>query len=321
MKEPPLKKFKNLFEASDPDKIAQSSAEEYKNLFQADEPQSPTQPESMSGLEPTVIGAGSSARVAGGLEVVPEEEEESGTQTQRRTGASQRLKRKAGADGDGDGDVEMGDEEPARNKRRAVEGVGAVASTQASSVLNTQATKPPSTTNAFKPSSSKTQAPRSNSVATTPHTVAGAQPTKLDTDAPFLKAVASTKRGKKQEDRFDREFNRLRISKPDLEKEDVARRRAKEYAVLEEFGYDGDIRGNFMVVIPMDVPERKKGDSSFYRRGDSDGMRKDWVGKPDFKKFKKVLCVKSLGVHVLIPWYPESRERETTTRRIILRGR
>ena len=37
-----------------------------------------------------------------------------------------------------------------------------------------------------------------------------------DTDAAFLQALASTKRGKRREDDFDREFNNLRISKPEI---------------------------------------------------------------------------------------------------------
>ena len=93
-------------------------------------------------------------------------------------------------------------------------------------------------------------------------------------------AVASTKRGKKHEDEFDREFNNLRISKPDLQREETE----KAWAVLDDFGDDRDVRGNFMVVVELDVPERPRGPA--LRRGDEE--RADWAGRPDFKKFKKV---------------------------------
>lgn len=295
-----MKKFKTLFEASDPDKIAQSAMEEYKNMFRS---QSPTQPESIA-----EYGTAGSSR---GLAIVLEEEEESGTipvgrrQTQGGEGRSQALKRKANVDEDGD--IEMGEEEGVKNnKRRAVEGVDAVESTQGTRAR----TKPPSSSSKssiLKPTSSKTQAPKSHSsrpnstAATTTTTTTttdtnragstkptGAEPGKPDKDAAFLKAVASTKRGKKHEDAFDREFNNLRISKPDLDKEDELKRKQREYAILNDFGGEEDMRGNFMVVVEMEVPERREGG---FRRGGGEGVRNDWIGRPDFKKFKKVCGV------------------------------
>lgn len=260
-------------------------------MFKTQEVPSQTQPETNPSGMGTSKAGGSTGVATGlrGLDAVPEEEEET-TQTQART---QRSKRKA--PGDSDEDVEMGDEEPVRLKRRAVEGANAVAPSQArNSVQPRSASKPPSSSKAL----SKTRSSRPDSsaksgagastnsdAATNGHT--GAQPGKPDKDSAFLKAVASTKRGKKHEDEFDREFNKLKISKPDLAKEDEARRREREYAVLEEFGYDGDMRGNFMVVVEIEVKERKKGQEG-YRRGDGEGVRQEWVGRPDFKKFKRV---------------------------------
>jgi hypothetical protein len=103
----------------------------------------------------------------------------------------------------------------------------------------------------------------------------GAAPGKPDTDAAFLKALASTKRGKKAEDQFDRQFNQLKISKPGLDKEE------EEWAVLEDFGDDRNVRGNFMVVVEMEVFRKEGG-----RPGGEVSV--DWGQRPNFKKFKKV---------------------------------
>ncbi|TFY51930.1 hypothetical protein EVJ58_g10303, partial [Rhodofomes roseus] len=89
----------------------------------------------------------------------------------------------------------------------------------------------------------------------------------------------STKKGKRTEDTFDREFNNLRISKPELEK---AQER-DAWAVLDDFGDDRDLRGNFMVIVEMQVPDKPR--RLALVRGDEG--RTDWAGRPDFKKFKK----------------------------------
>ena len=103
-----------------------------------------------------------------------------------------------------------------------------------------------------------------------------------DRDDAFLKAVATTKRGKKTEDSFDREFNNLRISKPDLERG----REDEEWKVLEDFGDDGDMRGNFMVVVEMPLyRDPGAGSREHLRRGEG---RMEWQGRPDFKKFRRV---------------------------------
>jgi len=96
----------------------------------------------------------------------------------------------------------------------------------------------------------------------------------LDIDEAFLEAVASTRRRKEREDTYDREFNNLRISKPDLQQE-------KDWAVLESFGNDKDLRGNFMVVKEVDVFK-----DMVFRNGILDGRL-----EPNFKKFKKVSLI------------------------------
>lgn len=111
-------------------------------------------------------------------------------------------------------------------------------------------------------------------------TKSGAPPGQPDTDAAFLKAVASTKKGKKQEDHFDREFNNLRISKPDVQETE----REKEWAVLEDFGDDRNIRGNFMVVAEMEIFR----DMVPRAVANYSATHPEWIGKPNYKRFKKV---------------------------------
>ena len=130
---------------------------------------------------------------------------------------------------------------------------------------------------------------------------------KLDTDENFLKAVNSTKRGKKHEDDFDREFNQLRITNPKAKKkkdkdpdpidddpvgtattavDDAAVSRPWE--AIDDFG-DVGLRGNFMVVVEMDV-ERGSARSTLTARNQDDS-KAEWVGKPNFKKFKKMVRI------------------------------
>ncbi|KAI0739561.1 hypothetical protein C8Q80DRAFT_188092 [Daedaleopsis nitida] len=291
--EPKHKRFKALFDQSDPDKIAMMNLDEYGSQHVGGE-------ESMTQFEPSVaLGSqtqgrssrstrsgrsGVAAGPSGALGAVQEEEEEStmasgvpaavvaDTQTQTRG-----TKRKTQ-----DEDVEMGmaDEAPPKTKRRT-EGEGGETQTMSE-------TQVPTPTQAPKPMSKVvTRVDMAHShVHVKPKktgTVKQEKAGEPDRDDAFLKAVASTKRGKKAEDTFDREFNNLRISKPDLERE----RENEEFKVLEEFGDDGDMRGNFIVV--MEIPLfREAGTREHLRRGEG---RLEWQGKPDFKKFKR----KALG--------------------------
>ena len=125
---------------------------------------------------------------------------------------------------------------------------------------------------------------------------------KLDTDENFLKAVNSTKRGKKHEDDFDREFNQLRITKP--KKADTAAAAAASSAAtkavpeavvapwdaIDDFG-DVGIRGNFMVVVEMDIQRGSSAKSAPLACADN-AARPEWTGRQNFKKFKTVsiLC-------------------------------
>jgi hypothetical protein len=245
---PPLKKFKDLFDASDPDKVA---SEEYQtftsgssNLVQTSNRQ--TQLQSMTESEHTQTQSGTRSA----LGVVAEEEEESQGQSETRNGSEARgAKRKAVG-------LDHGDFDASQAKKQAVENVNAV---QPTTHLSKSLPKPSG------PLLAKAQR-------------SGAAPGKPDTDAAFLKALASTKKGKKTEDHFDLQFNQLKISKPDLENEE----REKDWALLETFGDERNVRGNFMVVVEMDVFTRMP---SNLRDGQ---LTAEWQSRPNFKKFKKV---------------------------------
>ncbi|KZT01646.1 uncharacterized protein LAESUDRAFT_815725 [Laetiporus sulphureus 93-53] len=259
MQEPPLKKFKALFEASDPDKATQSALQSGSDI--SSQPESVTQSE--SGATQVIPR---SRLAATQLATLAEEEEEgsmntAGGSTELPFTQNQHLKRKPL---NVDEDVEMAGDTQSRAKRRAVEGQNAVQpSTDRSAAESSarSASKPPSTVVNFNKK------------------VSGAAPDKPDIDQAFLKAVASTKRGKKTEDDFDKEFNNLRISKPDLQQD----RQRDEWAVLDDFGDDGDMRGNFMVIAEYDAFKKDK-EQPVLR---VNGQRMDWEGRPDFKKFKK----------------------------------
>ncbi|GLB42770.1 hypothetical protein LshimejAT787_1202190 [Lyophyllum shimeji] len=250
--EPPLKKFKALFDASDPDNIGSGAFDEsaldgppetaYGSTSQ-------TQTESQ-----TQARVGLVRRAAGtNLSTLREEEEES----LGSVAASRGIKRTLDAVQE---DVEMGNGEnetatgASQTKKRAIENLNAVEKVPTAS-------KPASTRAASKPPS-------------TAKSKGGAETEKPDTDVNFLKAIASKKKGKRTEDDFDRDFNKLKISKPVLEREDPE----EEWRVLADFGDDTNIRGNFMVIMEMQA----------YNRGRKlNEPVPEWQGKPNFKKFKK----------------------------------
>ena len=243
--EPPVKKFKALFDASNPERESLSS----------------TQTETQLGGSRTLWG--SSEKPA--LSVLQEEEEEEESQiggiNSNPTPPRVSKRRLESVDENSEMDVER--EASGNAKKRAIENVNAVERSEGP-------LKPPSTRAASKPPFSAIHAKKDKQ---------GAAPGKPDTDAAFLKAIASTKRGKKAEDKFDREFNNLKISKPELEQQQEPE---EEWAVLADFGDDTGLRGNFMVVVELDV---YKNDKDLPNSATSHV----WTGKPNFKKFKKVL--------------------------------
>jgi hypothetical protein len=123
---------------------------------------------------------------------------------------------------------------------------------------------------------------------------------KLDTDENFLRAVNSTKRGKKLEDDFDREFNLLRIAKP-KKVDGVASTTTADAAVghsevpvapwdaIDDFG-DVGIRGNFMIVVDMNIERGGSAKPSQSARTDCT-THPEWAGRLNFKKFKAVRII------------------------------
>jgi hypothetical protein len=241
------------------------------------------------------------------LSAVPEEEE---SQSQildpsGRNGNTTRGTKRSRPAGDGD-DVEMPDvaadagvaavsaDGTHRAKRRAVD-VNAATQQPATALRNpssatTIAAVTPASTQPSKPEGRK-KPPSSSS--------------KLDTDENFLRAVNSTKRGKKMEDDFDREFNLLRITKPkpksknnidghdddaDLPVANTTVAAAAPWDEIDDFG-DVGIRGNFMVLVEMDV--ERSAEPILFARTSNDGAHPEWIGRPNFKKFKSVSILSS----------------------------
>ena len=201
------------------------------------------------------------------LASVPEEDGEGSAGTSASPAAQRSQKRKAR---DETADIEMQDAENARPAKRRS------ASREPTAPPQSQAASAPKvfTNAANKPASGAQKAAGQRQSR-------GAVPGQPDTDEAFLKAVASTKRGKKHEDDFDREFNELRISKPEVQRADPE----EQWKVLDEFEDDKDVRGNFMVVVEMDLVRDRREGASVLTGG---GGRRDWKGRPNFKKFKKV---------------------------------
>ena len=285
--------------SSIPEPVPSQSAhlDKYKALFDASHPdraQSETQPETGT----TPVGAGM-------LSAVPEEQE-----SQSQSGDARGTKRSRTDDDD---DMEMADvsveaggntehEKPRRPPKRRALGANAVQQPA-------PATQP-------KPNSASTQTQNSRAAEAAAATgvnragkpLASAKSlstNKLDTDENFLKAVNSMKRGKKHEDEFDREFNQLRITNPKAKKkqdkdkdqitEDAAHTAtttadaaaiSRPWDAIDDFG-DVGLRGNFMVVVEMDI-HQSSARSTLTARSSQGVSNSEWVGRPNFKKFKMV---------------------------------
>lgn len=258
--EPPLKKFKALFDASHPDQHSSQGFDSKESGYSPDtfESQNMTQ----SGTQLATTSEGRMDVESARLTVIAENEEESVS----HSSGDRQAKRKFGGD---DAETPLVEDGPGSGtttmalgpavKRRAIENINGVQLIRGPASGDGIRSKPPS------------------AVTAKPASRSGAATGKLDTDIAFLKAVASTKKGKKAEDSFDREFNKLKISKPDVQRDE----QEKEWAVLDDFEEDRNIRGNFMVVLEMDV--HSKG-----QERQNCPMRTEWQERPNFKKFKKV---------------------------------
>ena len=265
--EPPLKKFKALFDASDP---ARSGAVE---SFDEDlgEDAGANQTQSHLGGLVRSIASGTNLSV---IREAEEEEEsnEFGNSTRSQMRGTKRKLDSIQQESQGieivDVDAIDDDAQPAR-KRQALD-----SAQQANGIASKSSMHSPEGKKAGKKNNS------------------GAPFGKPDTDAAFLTAVASTKKGKKTEDDFDREFNNLRISKPKSVGQDLQRREEaeEEWKGFTDFGDDTGLRGNFMVVLEMDVYKKTKSGHVSNGAGGSQAkvLPDKWKDQPNFKKFQKV---------------------------------
>jgi hypothetical protein len=248
--EPPLKKFKSLFDESDPDRLSQTVS---GILMEADIQPSPGEAQILP-----ADGTQSLQRVLVPSILRSAEDVEEGTMSTQAVSQVRGFKRKTDR-------LEDDHDDPQKRIRPTKrQTLGNLAGDD----INAQQ---------FSPSQQPPAVCVPQGQSQTPSLAHAAHP---DVDHHFLKAIASMRKGKKNEDSFDREFNNLRISKPDLRQED----REKEWSILEDFGDERNIRGNFMVVVEMEV-SKKGDDRGVPNRGTG---RDDWEGKPDFKKFRKV---------------------------------
>lgn len=224
--EPPLKKFKALFDASDPDKMT-VDLHNLQDAYDVAMRESVTQSDSRPLHSPIAIPP----RI---LDVVAEEEEESGhSPTGPTVPALPRPHRKSSLP-----------QEAQESHVDATQGAG---------------------TSGGAPAKRTKSGP--------------AQSHQVDTDTAFLTALASRKGKKTAEDEFDREFNKLRLSKPDIHREEEE----QAWEILGDFDTEArTLRGNFMVVIELEVFRRNSD------REATSGATRTYDSRPNFKKFKKV---------------------------------
>ncbi|KAH9051249.1 hypothetical protein EDB87DRAFT_982176 [Lactarius vividus] len=262
--------------------------DKYKALFDASNPDRAPSETQQTGSTPVGIGM---------LSAVPEEQE---SQSLSQSGDARGTKRSRADD-----DVEMADvstetggnaEQTRLPKRRAVD---------ANAVQQPVATQPkPNLTSIQTQNSGAAEAAATGikraGTAKPPSSAKSPTTNKLDTDENFLKAVNSTKRGKKHEDDFDREFNQLRITNPKAKKKqdkdqiedavvpaitgDDGAATSRPWDAIDDFG-DVGLRGNFMVVVEMDIQRGSVRPTLAVRT--QDAAKSEWVGRSNFKKFKK----------------------------------
>lgn len=112
------------------------------------------------------------------------------------------------------------------------------------------------------------------------------RPEAVTKDTEFLQTVTKARKGAKELDDFDLEFNALKIAKP---KKNGA---TKVYgaglfdpsriynSVLD---LDSDVTGNFIKIERVNLFRKDK------NKQQDPAVNQDWAGRPNFKKFKKVI--------------------------------
>ena len=105
----------------------------------------------------------------------------------------------------------------------------------------------------------------------------------LTKDDEFLRAITKASKSKKAVDELDKEFNQLRIPKPDapggstVVKANVWDADHPDYTIVNDF--DDELRGNFIQIIRKDLMRKDLGTAKTAKVDD---------GRPNFKKFTKV---------------------------------
>ena len=264
--EPPLKRFKKMFEESDPDRLVNSQTQgpEVRTLSSIVEQAYEERTEAVQNAL-QAMSLKKRKRTADDMGATNEDEE-----MRPRTRASSRA-------------PSVG---PPPSKRLALAqmqnagGLSTVPEVSESQVApsSPRGTQPQKT----QPSMSTPQAKPAEKKKQKTTTASQVQP---DRDENFLKALASTKKGKKKEDQYDRDFNELRVARPTQAHLKAAVGVEEDLEAWKSIEKDMDIRGNFMVVMQEIEPRVP-------REPEEVGMRREgqpkWVGRPEFKKFERV---------------------------------
>ncbi|WRT63291.1 uncharacterized protein IL334_000196 [Kwoniella shivajii] len=100
-------------------------------------------------------------------------------------------------------------------------------------------------------------------------------------DEAFLQAIKKSSKSRQAVDELDKEFNQLRIPKPNgtssVVKANEWNASVPDYALLNDF--DDELRGNFIQIVRKDLFRRDLGKSTTSEKIED--------GRPNFKKFKK----------------------------------
>ncbi|KAI0276241.1 hypothetical protein BGY98DRAFT_987158 [Russula aff. rugulosa BPL654] len=246
-----------------------SQLDRYKALFDASDPDR----EPLSGEIDPGTGASTQGARTGTLSTVPEDEQQA---SRVQSSDLRGTKRSRGAENGDDGDVAMLDStaDVAGSGAGTLEGVHR----PKRRALGANTVSPPAAGAPAAVPVSQSRSAQTQGQGKGP-TSAGAKPTSKS-----AAAASNHHHRKKNEDNFDREFNQLRITKPRNVNVDTIRGRRRSWDTIDDFG-DIGIRGNFMVVVEMDI---QRGASAKYAppARDDDLAHPEWIGKPNFKKFK-----------------------------------
>ena len=286
--EPPLKKFKKMFEDSDPDRLVNSQTQgpEVRTLPSIVEQAYEERAQAMQNAL-REMSLKKRKRTADDVGAADEDEE-----TRPCTIASSRAPSVA----------------PPPSKRRVLaqmQNAGGLSTV--SEISESQAA--PSSSRGTQPwiPQPSTSTSQTNPVEKKKKNVTKASQTQPDQDENFLKALASTKKGKKREDHYDRDFNELRVARPTQAHMQAAVGIEEDLEVWNAIEKDMDIRGNFLLVMQEIEPRVPREPEEVGTRHEG---RPDWVGRPDFKKFKKVSVEVGLGIVVTDETYRRMTNRD-----------